>query len=249
MDRILYTASGGAARILEQQAAVSNNLANVNTTGFREQLALYRSVPVVPQAGELPTRVATVTSTPGSRFAPGALSETGRALDAAIAGEGWFAVMTPAGEAYTRAGEFSVNAFNQLVTASGEPVLSDDGAPLDVPERGSLTFATDGQITVLGAGDNPRDVQLLGQLKLVNPPVGEMVRGADGFFRLAQGQVAQPDPAVRIAPGFVEKSNVSPARAMTEMIANARHFEMQMKVIQDAGSNAERANTILSVTG
>ncbi|MDN5936169.1 MAG: flagellar hook-basal body complex protein, partial [Nitrosospira sp.] len=105
MDRILYTASNGAARVLEQQAVIANNLANVTTTGFRKQLAIYRSVPVQGHAGELPTRVSTVASTPGSNFRQGALAETGRPLDAAIAGEGWFTVQTPNGEAYTRAGE------------------------------------------------------------------------------------------------------------------------------------------------
>ncbi|MER1966519.1 flagellar basal-body rod protein FlgF [Castellaniella sp. GW247-6E4] len=249
MDRILYTAANGAARILEQQSVISNNMANVSTTGFREQLAIYRSVPVVPQAGELPTRVATVASTPGSHFRQGTLAETGHALDAAIAGEGWFAVRTPQGEAYTRAGEFAVNAQNQLVTQSGLPVLSVDGQAIEVPERGSITFATDGQISALGAGDNPRDIQLIAQLKLVNPPADQLQRGGDGLFRLAQGQAAPADPGVKITPGFVEQSNVNPALAMVAMIANARQFEMQMKVIQSANTDEERGNSILSAAG
>lgn len=249
MDRILYTAANGAARILEQQSAIANNMANVATNGFREQLATVRSVPVVPHAGELPTRVSTVASTPGSNFRLGAVAETGRALDAAIAGDGWFAVQTPTGEAYTRAGDFAVNALNQLATSTGLPVLSADGAPIEIPDRGAMTFASDGQISVLGAGDNPRDIQLLAQLKLVNPPGPSLVRGGDGLFRLAGGQRAPVDPTVRIAPGFVEKSNVSPAGAMTAMIGNARAFEMQMKVIQTASTNEERGNSILSAAG
>lgn len=249
MDRILYTASNGAARILEQQSAIANNMANVSTTGFREQLAIYRSVPVVPQAGELPTRVSTVASTPGSRFGQGAMVETGHALDTAIAGEGWFAVQTPQGEAYTRSGEFAVNQENQLVTLGGLPVLSNDGRPIEIPERGSVTFATDGQMSALGAGDNPRDIQMLAQLKLVNPPTDQLVRGDDGLFRVAGGQPAQPDEAVRIAPGFVEKSNVNPAAAMVAMISNARQFELQMQVIKNASTNEERGNSVLSAAG
>ncbi|MGB6006922.1 flagellar basal-body rod protein FlgF [Castellaniella sp.] len=249
MDRILYTASNGAARILEQQSAIANNMANVSTTGFREQLAIYRSVPVVPQAGELPTRVSTVASTPGSRFGQGAMVETGHALDTAIAGEGWFAVQTPQGEAYTRSGEFAVNQNNQLVTLGGLPVLSNDGRPIEIPERGSVTFATDGQMSALGAGDNPRDIQMLAQLKLVNPPTNQLVRGDDGLFRLAGGQPAQADEAVRIAPGFVEKSNVNPASAMVAMISNARQFELQMQVIKNASTNEERGNSVLSAAG
>ena len=249
MDRILYTASNGAARILEQQSVIANNMANVATTGFREQMAIYRSVPVVPQAGELPTRVSTVASTPGSHFRQGIMAETGHALDAAIAGEGWFAVQTPQGEAYTRAGEFAVNQENQLVTHTGLPVLSADGQPIEIPERGSVTFATDGQISALGAGDNPRDIQLLAQLKLVNPPTDQLVRGDDGLFRMAGGQPVQPDETVKIAPGFIEKSNVNPAAMMVAMISNARQFEQQMQVIKNASTNEERGNSILSAAG
>ena len=245
MDRIIYTAASGAARVLEQQAIISNNMANVSTTGFREQMAIHRSVPVVGQPG-MPTRVSSATMTPGSYMGQGTMVETGHALDAAITGDGWFSVQTPQGEAYTRAGEFAVNEQNQLVTHQGWPVLSNDGAPVEIPERGSVTFTGDGQISALGAGDNPNDIQLIGQLKLVNPPAQNMVRGDDGLFRVAGGQIAQADPQVRLVPGFVEKSNVNPAEAMVGMIANARRFEMQMKVIQNASSNAERANSILS---
>lgn len=245
MDRVIYTAAGAAQRVLEQQAVISNNMANVSTTGFREQVAVYRSVPVVGAPG-LPTRVGTAASTPGSRFQQGVMAETGHALDAAITGAGWFSVLTPAGEAYTRAGAFAVNAQSQLVTQQGMQVLSADGAPVLVPERGSIAFSGDGTITALGAGDNPKDVQIIGRLKLVNPPAGEMVRGDDGFFRVGAGPAPQADQQVRIVAGFVEKSNVNAAQAMVGMIANARNFEMQMKVIKDASSNDERANSILS---
>jgi len=245
MDRIIYTAAGGAARVLEQQAVISNNMANVSTTGFREQMAIYRSVPVVGQPG-LPTRVSTVTATPTSNFEQGVMAETGHALDLAVTGDGWFSVQTPEGEAYTRAGELAVSQDNLLVTQQGYPVLSNDGGPIEIPERGSVSFSGDGQISALGAGDNPGDIQQLGQLKLVNPPVASMQRGDDGLYRLADGEAAPADPQVRMISGFVEKSNVNPAEAMVGMIANARRFEMQMKIIQDASSNAERANSILS---
>lgn len=245
MDRIIYTAAGGAARVLEHQGVVSNNLANVSTSGFREELAVYRAVPLQGH-NSLPTRVSSAAATTASSFQQGGMAETGHALDLAIRGDGWFAVQTPNGEAYTRAGEFAVNVENLLVTQAGLPVLSADGAPIEIPERGTLTFSDDGQITVLGAGDNPNDIQNIGQVKLVNPDADQMVRGDDGLFRLAGGGQAQPDQAVRMVSGFVERSNVNPAEAMVSMIANARLFEMQMQVIQHANTNAERANGILS---
>lgn len=249
MDHLIYTAMSGASRTLEQQAVISNNLANVSTTGFREQIAMYRAVPVVGRASELQTRATTATTTPGSQMQQGAMAETGHALDLAITGEGWFAVQTPQGEAYTRAGDFSVSPDNLLVTATGLPVLSDDNAPIEVPERGSITFSGDGTITALGAGDNPGDIQVLGQIKLVNPDEDTLVRGGDGLFRVQGGEAAPADPNVRLVAGFLEKSNVSPAQAMVGLIANSRRFEMQMKMIQDASTNAERANSILSSNG
>lgn len=248
MDRMIYTAMNGAQRLLEQQSAISNNLANVNTPGFREQLALQRAVPVEGPPG-LPTRVSTATVTAGTNFQLGVLAETGHALDVAISDQGFFALQTPEGEAYTRAGDFSVGVDNLLVSKTGLPVLSADGMPIEVPDQGVITFSSDGQITALGAGDNPRDIQILGQLKLVNPDVNTLERGADGLFRSAVAPVLQPDPSVHIVSGFVEKSNVSTAEAMVGMINNSRRFEMQMKVIQDASTNAERANSILSFNG
>lgn len=250
MDRIIYTAANGANRVLDQQTVLSNNMANVNTTGFRAQLLNYRSVPVVAEQG-LPTRVSTVASTPGSSFEQGVMAETGRALDLAITGDGWFSVQTPDGEAYTRGGEFGVNPQSLLVNRDGYPVMSADNMPIEIPDRGTVTFSSDGTITALGAGDNPADIQVLGQLKLVNPELAAMQRGDDGYFRTDPNvqPFAAADPAVRVLSGFVEKSNVSPAETMVALIENARRFEMQMKVIQDAGSNAQQANSILSISG
>ncbi len=246
MSRILYTAMNGAQRLLQEQALVTHGLANVNTVGFKQQLSVQRAVPL--QGGAVhPTRVSTVTTTVGTHLAEGPLYQTGHALDLAIQGEGWFAVRTPTGEAYTRAGNFMVNEDSILVTPQGYPVLSADDDVIEIPERGSVHFSEDGQISALGAGDNPRDIQLLGQIKRVNPEPQELVRGADGWFRRADGQAAPFDPNVRVLSGFLEKSNVSPAESMVALINNARQFEMQMKVISDSSSNEERANTILSL--
>jgi len=246
MDRVIYTAMNGAARIAEQQAVRSNNLANVNTLGFREQLSLYRSVPML-DGTSLPTRVSTVATTPGSKFTLGALQTTGRDLDVAVSEGGWLAVQTPQGEAYTRAGGLQVGVNGLLQTAVGQPVLSDQNAPIEVPEQATLTIASDGTVTALGAGDPPDNILNLGRLKLVSPPAATLVRGGDGMFRLASGQPALADPALRVTSGVLESSNASPTEAMVGMIENARRFEMQMQVIRDANDNAGRANDILSV--
>jgi len=252
MDRILYTAMNGAARTLEHQAALANNMANANTPGFRAQLALYRSVPL-QGGGVVPTRVSTVASTPGSHFEPGALRTTGNPLDVAIADDGWFAVQTAdGGEAYTRAGSFKVSADGQLQTSAGLPVLSADGAAIDVPPMASLTIAADGAITALLADDTTGVPQALAQLKRVNPDAKTLTRGDDGLFRVldADGkpQSAPDAPEVRLVAGAVEDSNVNPAEVMVGLIDNARRFEMQMKAIQNADQNAQHANQILGTS-
>ncbi|EGP44172.1 flagellar basal body rod protein FlgF [Achromobacter insuavis] len=253
MDRIIYTAMNGAARITEHQAALSNNMANVNTPGFREQIALYRSVPV-NDGVSLPTRVSTVASTPRNNFEMGNMQTTGRDLDVALASSnGWIAVQTPQGEAYTRAGSLQVGVNGLLQTSLGQPVMSDQNGIIDVPDQAALTITADGTITAIGAGDAPNNILNLGRIKLANPPEAQLVHGDDGVFRLApvNGQPAPPapaDPSLRVLSGVLEGSNTNPMAAMVGMIENARRFEQQMQVVQQADRNAERANGILSVS-
>ena len=253
MDRIIYTAMNGAARITEHQAALSNNMANVNTPGFREQIALYRSVPV-NDGVSLPTRVSTVASTPRNNVEMGNMQTTGRDLDVALASSnGWIAVQTPQGEAYTRAGSLQVGVNGLLQTSLGQPVMSDQNGIIDVPDQAALTITSDGTITAIGAGDAPNNILNLGRIKLANPPEAQLVHGDDGVFRLApvNGQPAPPapaDPSLRVLSGVLEGSNTNPMAAMVGMIENARRFEQQMQVVQQADRNAERANGILSVS-
>lgn len=251
MDRILFTAAGGASRTLEHQAVVSHNMANASTAGFKAELAHYRSVPIMGEG--LLTRVGTVTATPGSDFSPGSMQTTGRDLDLAIQGDGFFAVQAVDGtEAYTRAGGMHVGGDGLLQTAAGRPVLSEDGQPIEVPPGARVTVGVDGTVSALGAGDAPVGLAALGRIKVVNPPTNTLVRGADGLFRTTGEGAGQPlplDPLARVASGVVEGSNVNPVEAMVAMIDNGRRFEMQMKVVQHADTNADRANRLLSANG
>ncbi|OZI60307.1 flagellar basal body rod protein FlgF [Bordetella genomosp. 11] len=251
MDRVIYTAMNGAVRINEQQAVLTNNMANVNTPGFRAQMSMYRSVPV-NDGTSLPTRVSTVAATPRNDFTPGVMDATGRDLDVAVTGDGWIAVQTPQGEAYTRAGDLQVGVNGLLQTAQGMPVLSNQNGPIDVPPNATLTIATDGTITAIGAGDPPNTILNLGTIKLVSPPLASLVHGDDGVFRrvAANGQPAPPmpaDPTLRVMPGVLEGSNANAASSMVGMIENSRRFEMQMQVIRDAQTNEDKANSLLSV--
>jgi flagellar basal-body rod protein FlgF len=246
MDRLIYTAASGAKHILEQQATTSNNMANLNTTGFRAQLDTFRAVPV--QSEGLPTRAFVVNNTVGADFTEGPLQMTGRDLDVAIKGPGWIAVQNPDGtEAYTRNGALQMSPNGVLTTTSGATIAGETG-PITIPPDVTVTVGGDGTISTISSAERPAAPVILGRIKLVNPPEKDMVRGDDGLFRLKDGSPAQPDPAVRVAGGALEGSNVNAVDAMVSMIGLARSFETQMSLMKNAENNAAKASQILALT-
>ena len=246
MDRLIYTAMTGAKHAFLQQAGVANNLSNASTIGFRAMEHKFRAVPV--QGEGAPTRAFVVDASVANVFDQGPLMATGRALDVAVQGSGWIAVETPnGGEAYTRAGNLQISANGQLQTASGLNVLS-DGGPIGIPPDNSVTIAPDGTVSTIPLFGTPNNVNDVGRIKMVNPPENELVRGDDGLFRLSGGAAAPADENVKLAPQTLEGSNVNPAEAMVNMISVARQFEMQIKMLQMADTNASKATQILSMT-
>jgi len=243
MDKLIYTAMTGASHTLQQQAAVSQNLANANTPGFRAAINSFRAVPV---SGEgLPTRAFVVDSTAGADFSEGVMQTTGRALDVAINGQGWIAVQTADGkEAYTRNGSLQVSQSGLLQTRSGLNVLGDSG-PLTVPPDTQVTIGKDGTITTVPQNNQADSVVLVGRIKLANPPQNMLARGDDGLFRSSDGKSAEADASVSVISGFLEGSNVNAVEAMVNMISLARQFEMQMKMLTTADSDARQAAKIL----
>ncbi|MRW92107.1 flagellar basal-body rod protein FlgF [Duganella sp. FT80W] len=246
MDRLIYTAMTGARHTMEQQATVSNNLANATTTGFRAQLDAFRAVPVVSDG--LPTRAFVVDSTVGSDFRSGPIETTGRALDIAIRDQGMLAVQSADGsEAYTRNGSLKINENGILQTTSGQTVVG-DGGPIAVPPDTNITIASDGTVSVINDTYQPGPSNVLGRLKLVNPDTKTLLRGDDGLFRQADGTPAQNDATVRVVDGALEGSNVNPVDSMVDMISLARSFEMQMSLLKNAENNAAKATQILALS-
>lgn len=244
MDRLIYTAMTGAAQVLQQQAAVSENLANTNTPGFRATLNTFRAVPLIGEG--LPTRAFVVDSTSGADFTPAAFQPTGRSLDVAVNGKGWIAVQGADGrEAYTRNGSFQLTSNGVLQTRTGLNVIGESG-PITIPPDTEVTFAKDGTISTVPSGPQATSVVVIGRLKLVNPPQDQLERGADGLFRLKGGGVAPAD-GVEVVHGNLEGSNVNTVEAMVNMISLARKFDMQMKMLQSADTNARQASQIMNL--
>ena len=111
---------------------------------------------------------------------------------------------------------------------------------------GSVLGGSDGSVVARGPGDQPNGLAQIGRIRVVNAPPDSLARGDDGLFRLRQGaDPLQADPSVKVVSGALEGSNVNPVEAMVDMIANARRFEMQMKMISGVDSNDQRANSLL----
>lgn len=247
MDRLIYTAMTGATHVLQQQAAVSENLANTNTPGFRASLNTFRAVPLVGEG--LPTRAFVVDSTAGSDFTPAAFQPTGRPLDVAVNGTGWIAVQGPDGkEAYTRNGSLQISPNGVLQTRTGMNVLG-DGGPITIPPGDQLLFGKDGTLTIVPSGSQPNAISQVGRLKLVNPPPAQLERGGDGLFRMKDGSAAPADAKVEVVPGSLEGSNVNTVEMMVNMISLARKFDMQMKMLQSADNNAKQASSLMNIAG
>lgn len=245
MDRLIYTAMSGAKQILQQQATTSHNLANVSTTGFRAQLDTFRAVPVVSDG--LPTRAFVVDSTVGSDFRAGPIQHTGRSLDLAVQGPGWFAVERADGsEGYTRSGSLRINENGVLQTEGGLNVLA-DGGPITIPPDVHISFAKDGTISSVDAGTTPGATIEIARLKLVNPDEANLVRGTDGLFVTKDGAAVDADAAVGVISGAVEGSNVNVVDAMVSMISLARQFELNMNMLKHAESNAAKATEFLAL--
>lgn len=235
----------GAKHVFMQQAATANNLANASTVGFKAQEHRFRAVPVLSEA--MPTRAFTVDASVADVFSEGPVMFTGRNLDVSVQGRGWLAVQLPDGsEAYTRAGSLDVDVTGLLVTKGGQLVLG-DGGPINIPPDNSIEIAQDGTVSVVPTFGARNNASAIGRLKLVDPAEADLVRGADGLFRQRDGQAATASANVKVAPGTLEGSNVNVTDAMVNLISLSRQFEMQIKLLQTADTNAQRADQLLSL--
>ena len=242
MDRMIYIAMTGARQVMEQQSTTAQNLANLNTSGFRAQLDSFRAVPV--QGPSLPTRAFVVDATTGSDFSQGVVQQTGRPLDVAIKGAGWIALQSEDGsETYTRNGNLNINE-NGVLIGPGRRAVAGDGGPITIPADASVSVAPDGTVSSI---DAQGAATALGRIRLVNPPPQAIERGDDGLFRTRSGKPAENDAMVQLANGSLEGSNVNAVDAMVSMISLGRSFELQMSLLKKAESNEEKASQILAL--
>ena len=216
MDRSLYIAMNAAQQTMLAQATNANNLANINTTGFRADFEQFRSMPVFGEG--LPSRVYSMTERPGTDYQQGTVQSTGRELDISVQGEGFIAVQGKDGrEGYTRAGDLQLTQTGQLVTGTGLAVLG-DGGPIAIPPAEKIEIGSDGTISIRPIGAESNALAVLDRIKLVKPELQDVFKDVDGLMRMQDGSDAPLDATVQVSSGTLEGSNVSAVSALVKMI-------------------------------
>lgn len=208
---------------------VANNLANINTTGFKSDGSLFEEfigkTARSDKMAEKDRKVSFVRDrTTWIDMSQGVMQRTGNPTDIAIDGEGFMVVQTPNGERYTRNGALQINAQGQLVTADGNPVLGESGPIVFQPKDRNIEISADGTISVQdGATTNTE--ALRGKLRMVsidNP--GALLKQGANTFSVPDGLNVTPNTTGRFVQGSIEKSNVHSVLEMTRMIEVTRSY-------------------------
>lgn len=236
---LLEALEGG--RLLERRLNVSaNNLANVDTPGFKKELITFREVLMrkYPRGWRTFKEVTVKTD-----FQQGPVEFTGNPLDVAIMGEGFFKVETPQGVAYTRAGNFRLDAQRRLVTPEGYPVLA-NGAPIIVDPglaKGGLITLENQRFLINADGTISVDGTEVGRLDIVTfDDLSALKRRGENLFVLEGEAQEIPVENPEIRQGHLELSNADPLEEMVNLIDIQREFEAIQKTISGNDENTSR---------
>lgn len=239
MDAFIHTAMSGADQVQRSLAVHANNLANAQTAGFRADLSSAQSVAVAGYGYD--SRYQAMQSDSFVTQKPGELTETGRALDVAIQGAGYFALDTPGGTAYTRAGNFQIDADGNL-TSNGYPVRG-EGGPITLPPYTDLDIGSDGTISIMPQGGTA--LQVVDKLLLTRPEPSDLTKNEQGLLVTRSGMDYPADDTVTVASGHTEGSNVSAVEEMMHTMQLTRSFDMQMRLFKVADDLADGGNRLI----
>jgi flagellar basal-body rod protein FlgF len=236
MIKGLYSAVSAMVMNAARQQALSHNIANLQTPGFKQILTTAEGF---MQNQAVYTSGNTLTGSLdylgnlglGSQISPeyidhgqGAMQETGNPLDFALQGNGFFTVKTPDGNRYTRDGRFLRDAENTLVTVEGYQVLDDGGQPIELPD-GEVSVTSDGAISVNGTA-----AAQLG-IGVFEEPETELQHTEGNLFTGPTASTSEEVP--QVAQGYLEASNANPSQLMTQLVEVARSYEAAQKMVQN----------------
>jgi flagellar basal-body rod protein FlgG len=236
----LYSAAAGMAAQQEQLNAISNDLANVSTSGYKSERVAFNDLlynPIKIAGTETTAGAGAVARVIGRSDAQGSIQETGNPLDLAIEGEGYFEVTRANGtKALTRDGTFGVDANGAIVNAEGNQLSPPIKLPAGVSAK-EVTIAPNGTVT---AGTTK-----LGQIKLVTVTSPEHLLDDGGGELSPSAASGAPHPATgKIHQGALEASNVNIANAMAQMVSTQRNYQMTSTAIQDESQMMSIANQL-----
>lgn len=223
---------------------VANNIANSSTTGFKREGVMFDTY--LKHAGNVPGGGTSYVYDRATYrdTSPGTITATGNPLDLAISGKGYFEIQTPQGVEYTRDGAFRTDNQGQIVTSTGQPVLSDGGQPITLPDDArDITVAGDGFITAQsGTGALRAQLGKIGVVTFANDE--QVVPAGNGL--LTTTQTPTPSTGTPIVQGSIENSNVNPIMEITDLIQIQRAYEQASNIAGDENSRLTNAINILS---
>jgi flagellar basal-body rod protein FlgF len=234
MDRLIYTSLSAMRSLMQKQAMTANNLANVNTSGFRGDLTNSEAVYLGSGNGAVTARAQAADAKDNADMVGGTQVATGRDLDVALEGDSLLGVQAPDGtEAYTRRGDLQLSDSGLLTTGDGLPVMGDAG-PITLPPADKITIDRAGVVWVVPQAGDPNSPIEADHLKLVSPTGSQIAKSEDGLFHVQGGGALPSDPNARLTSGSLEGSNVNVTKTLTDMIDASRAWETQVKMISGA---------------
>ena len=246
MDNVLYVGLSRQMVLEHEIDVISNNVANVDTTGFKVESLMVQTdaehLPVDPTSPLLANVNFPLDAGVARDFSQGELKATGGALNLAVQGQGFFKVQTANGERYTRDGAFTMDAQGQIVTAAGDPVQGDGGPVTLDPLKGAPSISADGTVSQQG--------QVVGKIALVNfSSLAALSKDGNGLYN--NNTNLQPQPATaQIRQGMLEQSNVQGITQITRLIEVSRAYEnisqMMDQTAQLSSSAIDRLGKISS---
>ncbi len=231
----LYISAEGAFAQSKRMEVLANNLANIETPGFKRDLAVVQAryseetergldYPGSKTINDIGGGV--VVKQTQTDFSPGPMRRTGTDTDMAISGDGFFVVRKGDQDQLTRAGNFMFNAAGQLITQGGDAVLSDGGSPVTIdPAAGAFRVTPDGGIEQAGVKT---------MLQIVKPAsLGDLAKSGENMFRPLAPTQPVPAEERQVRGGFLEMSAVKPTSEMMELMEASRAFEANANMIRN----------------
>lgn len=239
MENALYVGLSRQVALQRQMNLVSNNIANVNTPGYRADKMLFEEFISTPK----PTNEDVSMVLDYGQYkdtAAGSMTQTGNPLDIALEGPAFMMVETAEGTKYTRAGNFALNNERELVTSSGNPVLTQGQGKIIIPDNvREIVVTTDGKIST--------DQGTAGEIGMVEfNNVNNLRSSGDGFYMADNGEVANPAQNTKMRQNMLEGSNVQAVLEMTDLIEISRQFQSMQKNLQN--EHERQRSTIQKLT-